>query len=40
MSKKAIFKFSFDCGRQGELEGVFIDTQERVDILLKSDIEV
>ncbi len=37
---KAVFKFNFDCGRQGELEGVFISTQEKVDILMEKEIEV
>lgn len=39
-SKKAIFKFNFDCGRQGELEGVLVSTKEKVDTLVKSEMEV
>jgi len=38
--KKAVFKFNFECGRQGELEGIFISTQEKVDKLIESGIEV
>jgi len=38
--KKAIYKFHFGCGRQGDLEGVFVSTQERVDKLVESQIEV
>ncbi len=38
--KKAIYKFYFDCGRQGELEGVLISTKERVDKLIESKITV
>jgi len=38
--KKAIFRFSFDCGRGGDLEGTFISTQEKVDKLIESEIEV
>ena len=38
--KKAIYKFYFDCGRQGSLEGVFISTQEKVDALIGCGDEV
>lgn len=38
--KKALYKFYADCGRMGQLEGIFISTQEKVDKLIKSKIEV
>lgn len=38
--KKALYKFQLDCGRMGELEGLFISTQEKVDKLVESRIEV
>lgn len=37
---KAVFKFNFDCGRQGNLEGLFISTKEEVRALIDSEIEV
>lgn len=37
---KAVYKFQFDCGRMGELTGLFIEEQENVDMLIKSGIEV
>ena len=37
---KGLYKFSTDCGRMGSLEGLFIDTKERVDKLISSGIEV
>ena len=37
---KGLYKFSTDCGRMGSLEGIFIDTKERVDKLISSGIEV
>ena len=37
---KKVFRFNCDCGRQGELSGVFISTQEKVDFLIESKIEV
>lgn len=40
MSKKALFRFYADCGRQGDLEGVFISTKEMVNKLIDSKIEV
>lgn len=38
--KKAIFKFNVDCGRQGQLDGVFISTKEKVKKLHESKIDV
>jgi hypothetical protein len=38
--KKAIYRFSADCGRNGDLEGVFIATKEQVAKLISSKIEV
>ena len=37
---KAVFKLSIDCGRSGELEGLFIATKEEVKQLLECDYEV
>lgn len=31
---KKIFRFDWDCGRNGDLEGIFIATQEEVDNLI------
>lgn len=39
-SKKAIFKFHANCGRMGDLEGVFISTKEKVDMLVSSEVMV
>ena len=38
--KKAVFKFHADCGRMGDLDGVFISTKEKVDKLIESEIQV
>lgn len=38
--KKAVFKLHVDCGRMGELEGLFISTKEKVDKLIESEIEI
>lgn len=38
--KKGIYRFSADCGRSGDLEGVFIATKEQVNKLISSKIEV
>lgn len=38
--KKGIYKLHFDCGRMGDLEGIFIAPKEHVDILIKEGIEV
>ncbi len=38
--KEAIFKLEFDCGRAGELTGVFVSTREKVSKLIESGIEV
>lgn len=37
---KAIYKLHFDCGRQGELTGLFIAEKEKVEKLIESGIEV
>lgn len=38
--KKGIYKFSLDCGRMGDLEGVFIATDQQVKELISCKIEV
>jgi len=38
--KKAIYKLNVECGRSGELEGVFVATKEQVEKLISSKIEV
>ncbi|MCV9934528.1 hypothetical protein OIU80_19785 [Flavobacterium sp. LS1R47] len=38
--KKGIYRFNADCGRMGNLKGVFIATNEQVKELIKSKIEV
>ncbi|MEO6176969.1 MAG: hypothetical protein ABIP27_17580 [Flavobacterium circumlabens] len=38
--KKGIYKLSVDCGRSGDLEGVFIATDVQVKALIDSKIEV
>lgn len=38
--KKAIFKFKADFNRNGSLEGVFISTKEKVDILINGIVTV
>ena len=37
---KAIYKLNFDCGRQGNLEGIFSAEKEHVDALIESEIVV
>lgn len=37
---KAIYKFEFDCGRQGTLYGTFVEEKEKVDALVKSGTEI
>lgn len=37
---KALYKFRFDCGRQGKLEGIFIAEKTKIRILLKNKIQV
>lgn len=37
---KALFKMIFDCGRMGNLEGVFIADTEDVEYLLNNEISV
>lgn len=39
-SKEAVYKLHFDCGRQGELEGLFIAEKAHVKILIDSEMEV
>lgn len=38
--KKAIFKFKADFNRNGSLEGVFISTKEKVDVLINNIVTV
>lgn len=38
--KQAIYKLSVDCGRSGDLEGVFLATKAQVNKLISSKIEV
>jgi hypothetical protein len=40
MSKEAVFKLDYSCGRQGDLDGVFIATLEQVDVLVEEGIEI
>lgn len=40
MNKKALYKMTFDCGRMGELEGVFLAEKEYIDYLTSHKIEV
>ncbi len=37
---KKVFRLNVDCGRMGTLTGVFISTQEEVDMLISSKLEV
>lgn len=37
---KALFKMNFDCGRNGNLEGVFIADTEDVKYLVENNISV
>ncbi|MDE5507735.1 hypothetical protein KRE40_03595 [Elizabethkingia meningoseptica] len=37
---KAVYKLNFDCGRAGELNGIFIATKKQVEKLVESGIEV
>lgn len=37
---KAIYKFHYDCGRQGSLDGIFIADKEKVKKLVDSKQEV
>ncbi len=37
---KAIYRLKFDCGRQGELNGIFIAEKAKVKVLLENKIEV
>jgi|DEB19_MinimDraft_2_1074335.scaffolds.fasta_scaffold24464_4 hypothetical protein len=34
-----LWKFNWDCGRQGELEGLFIATQEEVDDAIGCEVQ-
>lgn len=40
MKNKAIYKFNFDCGRQGTLTGTFIEDKSYVEYLIKEGIVV
>ena len=37
---KTLYKFHFDCGRQGELTGLFIDEPERLKKLVESKVDI
>ncbi|MDV4026187.1 hypothetical protein CMT52_17795 [Elizabethkingia anophelis] len=37
---KAVYKLNFDCGRAGELNGIFIATKKQVEKLIESGVEV
>lgn len=39
-NEKAVYKLKVDCGRQGELEGLFIAKKNHVKILLESGLEI
>lgn len=38
--EKAVYKFHFDCGRMGELTGLFVESKQKIDWLIKSKLEV
>lgn len=38
--KKGIYRLTFDCGRMGMLEGIFVAPQLYIDILVEREIEV
>ena len=38
MDKEKLFSFHWDCGRGGDLEGVFFATQEEVDFLVGKEL--
>jgi hypothetical protein len=37
---KAVYKFDFKCGRQGDLNGLFVEKKEHVRVLIEKEIEV
>jgi len=37
---KGIYKFNFDCGRMGHIDGIFVEEKELVDALIESKISV
>ncbi|MEI7486825.1 MAG: hypothetical protein WCJ72_05355 [Chryseobacterium sp.] len=39
-SKEAVYKMHIDCGRSGELEGVFVAKKSHIKILIDSEMEV
>lgn len=39
-NEKAIYKMNFDCGREGELNGIFVAKKSHVKILIESEIYV
>ncbi|MEE6129096.1 hypothetical protein V2E39_16975 [Chryseobacterium arthrosphaerae] len=40
LKKEAVYKMHVDCGRSGELEGVFVAKKSHVKILIDSEMEV
>lgn len=36
--KKGLYKFYWDCGRQGDLDGLFVATQEEVDNIIGKEV--
>jgi hypothetical protein len=38
MNKKHLWKFYWDCGRMGEVEGLFVATQEDIDEVIGKEI--
>ena len=38
MSKDCLWKFHWDCGRAGDVEGLFIATEEEVENLIGSEV--
>jgi hypothetical protein len=40
MSTKGIYKFNYDCGRMGDLNGIFVAEKKDVEDLITSKIEV
>ena len=38
MSKKGVYKFDWDCGRQGSIDGVFVATDEDVKDIIGKEV--
>jgi hypothetical protein len=40
LNKQAVYKFHADCGRMGDLEGIFVQRKDYVQALIDSGVEV